>query len=62
MADIIELRKAPGAKFLGPNALQTVRQYFDGDLGRQFNNRLPPGDRFITYLWLMGFKVVPLDE
>jgi len=60
--DVIELRKAPGATFRKPDLLLCVRQYFDHDLGKHFNEHLPAGDRFLAYLSLLGFKVVPRDD
>lgn len=50
----------------GMEALETVREYFDGGPkeaeGGRIQSDLHPGDRFVAWLWMRGFKVVPLDD
>jgi hypothetical protein len=46
-----------------PNAvLATVREYFDTGYLDIIDAELVPGDRFLAWLWLCGFKVVPLTD
>jgi hypothetical protein len=58
MADVIPF-PAPDP----PNAvLATVREYFDTGYLDFIDAELVPGDRFLAWLWLCGFKVVPLTD
>lgn len=44
------------------DVLSTVREYFDAGPRERINPQLVSGDRFLAWLWLRGFKVVPLNE
>lgn len=44
-------------------ALGVTRNYFDKfPLKKNPETEMPVGDFFLAYLWLRGFKVVPLEE
>lgn len=48
----------------GEDVLSTVRRYFDSGPApnERVDTQLCKGDQFLAWLWLRGFKIVPLTD
>ena len=57
-ADIINLYQRRNDE--GRDTLSTVREYFE--CLPQIDAMMPKGDKFLAWLWMRGYKVVPLSD